>query len=635
MNVIYPKDYSSASIPRLLDVSRAHRAFLAAAMLLGLFVPTVAHAGTSFSATVVGAGHPVGGSTVTVYAAGPSAATVVGSAQTNSSGVVSTTLSNPGGNAVLYAIATGGDAGHGANSAIALMSAFGTGSNYTSPVVIDELTTIASVWSMRAFIHPGPSIFGLSPGLQNAALTVTNLADLAHGQSSALLSSSAPDKLNTLANLLAACVGSSGASSSDCAGLFSNATPPAQTPPSDTIAAAIDIANNPALNLAQLFAISSHSSVYAPAYTQPPYNWLVALNLPAGVLIPTVVAIDSSGAIWVGGREPGVAKLLPPGVPAPGSPFTGGGLEGNLTEAMAIDPGGHAWILNDYPATTISELDSDGNAISPASGYPLVTNQYLPQPGFIAADQSGNVWITNIQQYPWYGRLFEVGQSGQVISQFDGPPAAFEPTSLAIDAAGEAWVVDHSTRQPRLRQFNSMGPVSPKDGYKLTGGHPNRLALDESGNIWTSNDGIRVGPKKPPYHYIDWIAKLNPKAKALSPPHGYRGGGISDPIWIAIDGAGNVWVYDLAGVPTCGGATNFDLSELDPNGNPISPQVGYPIAPPTCGGSEPWTESPPDGLSIDPSGNIWLANVGNDALLEIVGAAAPVKTPLIGPAQSP
>jgi sugar lactone lactonase YvrE len=122
----------------------------------------------------------------------------------------------------------------------------------------------------------------------------------------------------------------------------------------------------------------------------------------------------------------------------------------------------------------------------------------------------------------------------------------------------------------------------------------------------------------------------------LSPPHGYRGGGISDPIWIAIDGAGNVWVYDLAGVPTCGGVTNFDLSELDPNGNPISPQLGYPIAPPpTCGGSEPWTESPPDGLSIDPSGNIWLANVGNDALLEIVGAAAPVKTPLIGPAQSP
>ena len=229
---------------------------------------------------------------------------------------------------------------------------------------------------------------------------MTNLADLAHGQSSALLSSSAPDKLNTLANLLAACVGSSGASSSDCAGLFSNATPSGQTPPPDTIAAAIDIANNPALNLAQLFAISSHSSVYAPAYTQPPYNWLVALNLPAGVLIPTVVAIDSSGAIWVGGREPGVAKLLPPGIPAPGSPFTGGGLAGNLTEGMAIDPSGHAWILNDYPATTISELDSDGSAISPASGYPLVTNQYLPQPGFIAADQSGNVWITNISAVP-------------------------------------------------------------------------------------------------------------------------------------------------------------------------------------------------------------------------------------------
>jgi hypothetical protein len=616
-------------------VFSTHRAILMSAMLLGLSIPPAARAGTSLSATVVGAGNPIVGSTVTVYAAGPSAATVVGSGQTDSSGTVSITMPNPGGNAVFYAIAAGGDADHGSNSAIALMSVFGTASNYTSPIVIDELTTVASVWSMRAFIHSDRSIFGPSPGLQNAALTVTNLADLAHGKSSSLLSSSSPDKLNTLADLVAACVGSSGASSSDCAGLFSNATPVEQTPPQDTMAAAVAIANNPVLNLASLFAISSHSGVYAPSYTEPPYNWLVALNLPAGVLIPTVVAIDSSGAIWVGGREPGVAKLLPPGVPAPGSPFTGGGLQGNLTEGMAIDPSGHVWILNDYPATTISELDSDGGAISPASGYPLVTNQYLPQPDAIAADQSGNVWITNTQQYPWYGRLFEVGQSGQVISQFDGPPATFEPTSVTIDAAGNAWLVDHSTRQPRLRQFNSMGPISRKDGYKVAGGHPNRLAIDEGGNIWISNDGIRVGPKKPPYHYIDWIAKLNPKAKALSPPHGYRGGGISAPIWIAIDGAGNVWVYDLAGVPTCGGFTNFDISELDPNGNPISPQVGYPIAPHACGGSEPYTESPPDGLSIDPSGNIWLANVGNDALLEIVGAAAPVKTPLIGPAQSP
>jgi hypothetical protein len=121
----------------------------------------------------------------------------------------------------------------------------------------------------------------------------------------------------------------------------------------------------------------------------------------------------------------------------------------------------------------------------------------------------------------------------------------------------------------------------------------------------------------------------------LSPPHGYRGGGINGPFWLAIDGAGNVWVHDRADIPLpCGGFATFAISELDPNGNGKSPQTGYLVGF-ACGGGEPWVESPPDGLAIDPSGNIWLANVGNDALLEIVGAAAPVKTPLIGPSQSP
>ena len=621
----------SQPLPRVAP--RSHRAVLVGAMLLSLFVPQSACAGTSFSATVLGAGNPIGGSRITVYAAGPSAATVIGSGQADSSGVVSITLSNPGGNAVLYAIATGGDAGHGSNPAITLMSVFGTASNYTSPIVIDELTTVASVWSMRAFIRSGQSIFGPSPGLQNAALTVTNLVDLAHGKSSSLLSSSSPYKLNTLADLLAACVGSSGASSSDCVGLFSNTTLPGQTRPQDTIAAALEIANNPGLNLAQLFSISSHSSVYAPAYTQPPYNWLVALNIPVGIRVPVVLAIDSSGAIWVGGNEAqGVAKLLPPGIPAPGSPFTGGGLAGNTIQSLAIDPRGHVWIASSSSSATISELDWDGGAISPPSGYPL--NLY--QIEYIAIDQSGNVWMTEDDENPNYGRLLELDKNGQLISQFDGSRHGFEGLgALTIDAAANAWVVGFYKGVIRLGEFNSTGPVSPKAGYKLGMGHPWYLAIDPLGDIWTSNVGIRVGPKKPPYHYLDWVAKLNHKAKALSPLHGYRGGGISEPVWLAVDGAGNVWVYDVGEVPTCGGVTNFDISELDPNGNPISPQLGYPIAPPTCGGGEPSTESPPHGLSIDPSGNIWLANVGNDALLEIVGAAAPVKTPLIGPSQSP
>ena len=52
---------------------QAHRAIFIGALLLALFVPHAARAGM-FSAMVVGAGNPIVGSTVTVYAAGSSAA---------------------------------------------------------------------------------------------------------------------------------------------------------------------------------------------------------------------------------------------------------------------------------------------------------------------------------------------------------------------------------------------------------------------------------------------------------------------------------------------------------------------------------------------------------------------------------
>jgi hypothetical protein len=39
------------------------------------------------------------------------------------------------------------------------------------------------------------------------------------------------------------------------------------------------------------------------------------------------------------------------------------------------------------------------------------------------------------------------------------------------------------------------------------------------------------------------------------------------------------------------------------------------------------------GLAIDPSGNVWTIQPASGAVIEIVGVAAPVSTPLAGPVQ--
>ena len=45
--------------------------------------------------------------------------------------------------------------------------------------------------------------------------------------------------------------------------------------------------------------------------------------------------------------------------------------------------------------------------------------------------------------------------------------------------------------------------------------------------------------------------------------------------------------------------------------------------------------SNPRAVAIDGSGNVVVVNGGNDTITELVGAAAPVKTPFIGPPQLP
>jgi hypothetical protein len=37
----------------------------------------------------------------------------------------------------------------------------------------------------------------------------------------------------------------------------------------------------------------------------------------------------------------------------------------------------------------------------------------------------------------------------------------------------------------------------------------------------------------------------------------------------------------------------------------------------------------PDGIAIDGSGDVWVTNVADSVLVEFVGAAAPVVTPMV------
>jgi len=143
------------------------------------------------------------------------------------------------------------------------------------------------------------------------------------------------------------------------------------------------------------------------------------------------------------------------------------------------------------------------------------------------------------------------------------------------------------------------------------------------------------------------VTMFQAKDRTPHPGSPFTGGGITLPWGIAVDGDDTVWVFNFSnvpplnksGVPTavsrfCG----VDATKCPPGmkvGDPISPSTGY-----QSDSLERIT-----GGQIDPSGNVWLTNnwkidgnpavnPGGNAVVIAIGAAAPLKTPLIGPPQS-
>ena len=132
---------------------------------------------------VLGGGQPVANSTVTLWAAGPGAPQQIAQARTDADGHFSfNSLGAPGSDASLYLIAKGGhsaaDKTGGDNPALALITV--VGAKPPSHVTINEMTTVASVWTHAQFID-GAAIKGHALGLRIAAGNVPNFVDLQTG----------------------------------------------------------------------------------------------------------------------------------------------------------------------------------------------------------------------------------------------------------------------------------------------------------------------------------------------------------------------------------------------------------------------------------------------------------------------
>jgi hypothetical protein len=128
-------------------------------------------------------GGPLANSTVTLWAASAAEPRQLAQGRTNGDGRFElSSQETPGADVILYVTAKGGEPqvnkGSGDNPAAALLAVLGSAP--PAKVVINEMTTVASVWTANQFID-GTAIKGYALGLKIAAGNVPSFVDLQTG----------------------------------------------------------------------------------------------------------------------------------------------------------------------------------------------------------------------------------------------------------------------------------------------------------------------------------------------------------------------------------------------------------------------------------------------------------------------
>jgi hypothetical protein len=570
----------------------------------------------------------------------------------------------------VYLVAAGGKVGSTGtvDENLVLMTALGSCSAInSSPVVVNEVTTVASAWAIAPFAA-NPLTTGLnsylnigasssnSTGLANAFATVNNLVNISTGQPQFIVptgNAAVPYvEINTLADILNACAVTAGGSAADgsmCGRLFSDANPYNDVPgtqysgiPTDTLQAAFQIAQNPvvnggfsnvavSINLADLFTMASTTSPFQPILTTLPTDVSLSLNF------------------------------------AP----TAGVSSGTSSNYFALDANGNLWITN-LATNGVSEWSNLGAVITPAGGY---ATKSVIGAGPLAIDASGNLWICD------QNGLTELNFAGIEVtgSPFAGGGLAGTICSgIAIDGSGNVWANTASG----VAKFDDLGdPLSPATGYTIPISPANSstvspqppIAIDDSGNVWvgvsypadtshlflaelnnasglpneldyqtvnpaqSSNFVNTVGPLTETQIAVDasgavWIPTGLSNAHGgatkipayggigtTETPGGFTPGSVTGPFiassGVAIDGSGVVWIGDAGG--------SAESLVVPPNlgaYNPALPNLPYGFVSPSLA-------SGPLSVEVDSSGNVWVL-LANNTVTEFVGVATPAATPL-------
>ncbi len=332
----------------------------------------------------------------------------------------------------------------------------------------------------------------------------------------------------------------------------------------------------------------------------------------AGLFQPSGVELDAAGNLFVadsGNRR--VRKITPQGiistvagngaagVTGDGGPATAASLDGPADLAISKD---NTLYISDGASGRVRSVNGDG-VISrvTASGFGGLSG--------IAVDNQGNVFIgvNASRQVMKIAGQNVTAIAGIVPSRVAGDNVPATSTSLlvpfgvAVDATGTLYLSDSADN--RIRKVSDAGIISTVAGSGIYGGTngsvavaeigaPRGLTFDPLGNLFTATGLFNVR-KVTPSGVVSTIAA-----------------NLFNPIAVASDSTGNIFIADT---------NNNRIRRMDVASGVLSTIAGGDAAE-FSGDNGPATAArlfQPRGVAFDRSGNLYIADTGNNRVRKI------------------
>jgi len=613
-------------------------------------------ANATVGGVAMGGRQPVSSAAVSFYATGTSGygstATLLGSATTDANGVFTitrnaNTCSDP---QQVYLVASGGNPGSGTNTASVLVEALGKCSAITSStngLVINELTTVAAAYALQGFADTTVNIGTSSTNAQGLTHAFANAANLVTLNGLPLSTTPGGNGtvptvvLNTLGDILASCVNSSGPTSTPCSTILLGApSAVGAATPSNVWQEALNIARYPAYQTAALYGAASASGPYQSTLGTQPNDLSIGIAYSAGfetngttaATFPWDIKADSTDNIWVSGMtSAAVAELSPAGTLL--SPSSGGWgsstLQTVFTRGLAFDTttNGNLWAAD--ATGNIWEYTPAGTATVPTQG---TTTQYAETtvlgPVAIGVDSGNNVWFGTYgtaSASQGFGEIVKGASSATFPSNSAYSTASTKGTyTLFVDAANGNNLYAGSQTAGVVYEY--LSPTAAATATTSLGtAATNGLAVDKNKNLWV----VYTGSGSNGGSLLEYASGATTPTLTCKPTV-TTGTGLYNPRGIAIDGNNRMFVtsYTAATIIEFDPSIGTGCDATSDVGTFFTTSIGSGIDPVNSAGTGIIEASAARNITIDSSGAFWTINgnstAGYQPVVQILGIAAPV-----------